>query len=104
MLARFAADRSNQNNRCLCGETRQIDVPIHGGSSARRDCYRCGRFVGFSLWYGRRLLPELENRRQSTDDVPQEQATKKQRQDGGKRAEPKTAAEHVREFARTLFD
>jgi hypothetical protein len=29
-----------------------VDVLIHGGRSARRDCARCGRFVAFTTWYG----------------------------------------------------
>ena len=37
---------------CRCGSTRHRDVPIHNGRSARRDCARCGRFLGFPVWYG----------------------------------------------------
>jgi hypothetical protein len=37
---------------CRCGSTQWRDVPIHGGRSIRRDCARCGRFLGFPLWYG----------------------------------------------------
>jgi hypothetical protein len=37
---------------CPCGSTQWRDVPIHGGRSIRRDCARCGRFLGFPLWYG----------------------------------------------------
>jgi hypothetical protein len=37
---------------CPCGSTKWRDVPIHGGRSIRRDCARCGRFLGFPLWYG----------------------------------------------------
>jgi len=37
---------------CRCGSTTWQDVPIHNGESMRRDCGRCGRFVGFPVWYG----------------------------------------------------
>jgi len=37
---------------CRCGSTEYVDHPIHGGQSLRRDCARCGRFIGFPLWYG----------------------------------------------------
>jgi hypothetical protein len=30
-----------------------VDVPIHRGQSMRRDCATCGRFIAFTLWYGR---------------------------------------------------
>jgi hypothetical protein len=39
---------------CPCGSTKWRDVPIHGGRSIRRDCARCGRFIAFPLWYGRK--------------------------------------------------
>jgi hypothetical protein len=35
-----------------CGAVEYCDVPIHGGESARRDCARCGRTHGFSVWFG----------------------------------------------------
>lgn len=35
-----------------CGHTEFRDVPIHAGRSIRRDCARCGRLVGFPVWYG----------------------------------------------------
>ena len=38
---------------CRCGSTSWQDVPIHDGQSVRRDCGRCGRFIGFPVWYGR---------------------------------------------------
>jgi len=37
--------------RCGAGEFR--DVPIHEGRSIRRECARCGRFVGFPVWHGK---------------------------------------------------
>jgi hypothetical protein len=37
---------------CRCGSTSWRDVPIHGGQSLRRDCGRCGRFIGFPVWRG----------------------------------------------------
>jgi hypothetical protein len=40
---------------CRCGSTTWLDVPIHGRQSVRRDCARCGRFIDFSMWYGRIL-------------------------------------------------
>lgn len=41
--------------RCpRCGTTGHKDVAIHGGQSVRRDCSRCGRFLEFPVWYGRR--------------------------------------------------
>jgi len=36
---------------CRCGSTTWRDVPIHGGRSNRRDCGRCGRFLGFPVWH-----------------------------------------------------
>jgi hypothetical protein len=39
--------------RCRCGCQQSVDVPIHGGQSIRRDCQKCGRFISFSLWYGK---------------------------------------------------
>ena len=38
---------------CRCGSTTWRDVPIHDGQSSRRDCGRCGRFINFSVWYGK---------------------------------------------------
>ena len=37
---------------CKCGSTEFVDIEIHGGQSARRDCKKCGRTFGFSRWYG----------------------------------------------------
>jgi hypothetical protein len=36
---------------CRCGSTTWREVPIHDGQSIRRDCGRCGRFLGWPLWY-----------------------------------------------------
>jgi hypothetical protein len=41
---------------CRCGSARFRDVPIHGGQRTRRDCAECGRFIGFPVWYGRKLF------------------------------------------------
>ncbi len=38
---------------CRCGSTITVDIPIHAGESTRRDCGRCGRFIGFPVWHGR---------------------------------------------------
>jgi hypothetical protein len=38
---------------CRCGSTTWRDVPIHDGQSIRRDCGRCGRYIGFPIWYGK---------------------------------------------------
>jgi hypothetical protein len=39
--------------RCSgCRSLEFVDVPIHGGESARRDCARCHHTAGFPLWYG----------------------------------------------------
>lgn len=37
---------------CRCGSTAWMDTPIHEGQSIRRDCRRCGRFLGFPKWHG----------------------------------------------------
>ena len=43
--------------RCRCGSVAWIDVVLrhdpHFGTSTRRDCARCNRFVSFPVWYGR---------------------------------------------------
>ena len=36
-----------------CGSTDYRDISIHNGQSARRDCGRCHRFLGWAKWYGR---------------------------------------------------
>jgi len=38
---------------CRCGGVELVDVPIHDGQSARRECASCGKFVTYSFWYGR---------------------------------------------------
>jgi hypothetical protein len=35
-----------------CRSRTYRDVSIHDGQSVRRDCGRCGRFIGFTVWYG----------------------------------------------------
>jgi excisionase family DNA binding protein len=35
---------------CRCGSTEYVDVAISEGRT-RRDCRKCGRFVGFGKWY-----------------------------------------------------
>jgi hypothetical protein len=41
---------------CRCGSTTWRDVvlkhPPHNGTTIRRDCGRCGRFIDFPVWYG----------------------------------------------------
>lgn len=38
-------------SRCKkCGAVGADEVPIHGGSSSRLDCRRCGSFISFSKW------------------------------------------------------
>jgi len=41
---------------CRCGSTHCRDVLIHNGESVRRDCGRCGKFLGFPVWYGNDTL------------------------------------------------
>jgi hypothetical protein len=36
-----------------CRSTEHTDVPIHAGRSTRRDCRKCGKFLGFPVWIGR---------------------------------------------------
>ncbi len=38
-----------------CGSDQCNDVPIHDGQSLRRDCGRCGRFLGWPRWRGKAL-------------------------------------------------
>lgn len=56
---------------CRCGSTKWKDVPIHDGQSARRDCARCGRFLGWLQWYGRPMTIAIEkstaSRKEATD-------------------------------------
>lgn len=35
-----------------CGFDEFVDVPIHSGTSTRRDCARCGFTAGFPVWHG----------------------------------------------------
>jgi hypothetical protein len=41
-----------------CGSRVVVDVPIHEGESRRRDCRRCGRFLGWPKWQGRDSIGE----------------------------------------------
>jgi hypothetical protein len=43
---------TSKNAVCRCGSTAWRDVLIHDGQSLRRDCGRCGRFLGWPIWYG----------------------------------------------------
>jgi hypothetical protein len=42
---------------CRCGSTTWRDVVLshapHNGTTIRRDCAGCGRFLDFPVWYGR---------------------------------------------------
>jgi hypothetical protein len=39
------------NSPCeVCGSGDIIDTPIHQGRSVRRDCARCNRTLGFTVW------------------------------------------------------
>jgi hypothetical protein len=51
-VAPRAAPPTQARPICRCGSTTWVDVPIHYGQSARRDCAACGRFIDFSRWYG----------------------------------------------------
>jgi len=45
---------------CRCGATTWRDVVLghapHHGTTIRRDCGRCGRFLDFPVWYGKDAL------------------------------------------------
>jgi hypothetical protein len=45
---------------CRCGGTTWRDVTLHhaphNGTTIRRDCGRCGRFLDFPVWYGKDTL------------------------------------------------
>jgi len=45
---------------CRCGSTAWRDVILkhlpHNGTTIRRDCGRCGRFLDFPVWYGNDTL------------------------------------------------
>ena len=34
-----------------CGQSKGVQVDIHGGRSTRIDCMTCGRFFSFARWY-----------------------------------------------------
>ena len=38
-----------------CESSTYIETPVHAGASLRRDCALCNRFLGWPVWYGRRL-------------------------------------------------
>jgi hypothetical protein len=46
---------------CRCGSTTWRDVVLrhapHNGTTIRRDCAACGRFLDFPLWYGKASEP-----------------------------------------------
>ena len=45
---------SRPRTKCdRCVSTSYLDKPIHGGQSVRRDCARCQRILGFTIWYGK---------------------------------------------------
>jgi len=45
---------------CRCGSTTWRDVVLrhapHNGTTIRRDCAGCGRFLDFPVWYGKDAL------------------------------------------------
>jgi hypothetical protein len=49
----WPGDLVNLSTQCRCGSKFGVDVPIHGGQSARRDCAQCNKFLMFSRWYGK---------------------------------------------------
>lgn len=51
-----AGGKPDSNAPCpRCGATKRREVPIHGGKSVRRDCAKCGRFLCFPVWYGKKM-------------------------------------------------
>ena len=44
---------------CRWGSREYVDVSIHDGQSVRRDCAARGRFVDFTVWYGRRVADSV---------------------------------------------
>lgn len=46
-----AATTGKLDTPCRCGSTEYVDVAISEGRT-RRDCRRCGRFLGWGRWYG----------------------------------------------------
>jgi hypothetical protein len=49
-----------------CGSTEFREAAIHGGASTRRDCARCGRFMGFPKWA---QAAPAQQPRTATDDA-----------------------------------
>jgi hypothetical protein len=45
-----AVDSGTLDKPCRCGSTQYVDVAISGGRT-RRDCRKCGRFLGWGRWY-----------------------------------------------------
>ncbi len=41
-----------------CQSAEYFDLPIHSGESARRNCMRCHRFMGWPKWYGKIMTEE----------------------------------------------
>ena len=41
-----------------CGSEAYRDVDIHGNYSLRRECAKCGRFMGWPKWKGLNLEPQ----------------------------------------------
>ena len=50
---------------CRCGASEWRDVVLyhapHNGTTIRRDCARCNRFIEFPIWYGKRLRAAAGN-------------------------------------------
>ena len=44
-----------------CHSENVVNVPIHGGKSARRDCGDCGAFIDFPSWHGSTSSNTLRN-------------------------------------------
>jgi hypothetical protein len=54
---------------CLCwhcGSTTYRDIAIHEGASVRRDCSKCGRFIGFPVWKLQDLLADHHSGSETT--------------------------------------
>jgi hypothetical protein len=51
----LSASKLSPCNPCICGSTEVAGFPIHSGKSVRCDCAKCGRFISFPVWYGKRM-------------------------------------------------